>query len=44
MGYDDPMKNEITALLLLLAAIGVPFLWVALGLPINTRNNGWWWW
>ena len=41
----NAMNHYMAAALLLLAAVGVPLLWVAIGLPINTRNSGgdWWW-
>jgi hypothetical protein len=36
------MNHYVAAALWMLAALGVPMLWVALGLPFNPKG-GWWW-
>jgi len=36
------MNHYVAAALWMVAAIGVPMLWVALGLPFNNRNDEWW--
>ena len=41
---NDPMNHYLAAALLMIVAIGFPMLCAALGMKVNTRNNGGWWW
>jgi hypothetical protein len=38
------MNHYIAAGLWALAAILIPILWVAVGLPFNRDRSGGWWW
>jgi hypothetical protein len=38
------METKALALALLAFGLALPFVCAYLGVPVNTRDNGWWWW